>query len=282
MIKRAITLARLYFAQSWLSYHGRFAITHPFGYITSKIGFPFFLMVFFIFLGKFVGFADPLYIVIGHILLIPSNNGMCGVTLAIGDERQWGTLSYVLGSPAPRAPVFIGRATYYILDGFVTALIGFGIAAGIFHMDLGQVNFGLLAGCVLLISATSTGLGFLFGSIALVSRDGWTISEHLPAGDLHPGGRQLPDHSAAGISAKGCLRPAPDARCAGGTGDPGRRGLERDQRADGGRSAGGGSLHPDRLLCISADREAQHHPGDAGRDLKKSLRNSLQKPDTIF
>jgi len=175
MIKKAITLARLYFAQSWLSYHGRFAITHPFGYLASKTGFPFFLMIFFIFLGKFVGFADPLYIVIGHILLIPSNNGMCGVTLAIGDERQWGTLSYVLGSPAPRAPVFIGRATYYILDGFVTALIGFGIAAGIFRMDLGQVNFGLLAGCVLLITVTSTGLGFLFGSIALVSRDGWTI-----------------------------------------------------------------------------------------------------------
>ena len=175
MINKTVTLLRMYLAQAWLSYHGRFAITHPAGYIASKIGFPFFLMVFFIFLGKFAGFADPLYIVIGHILLIPSNNGMCGVTLAIGDERQWGTLSYVLGSPAPRAPVFIGRATYYILDGFISTLLGFAIAAGIFHMDLTHVNFGLLAGCVLLITATSTGLGFLFGSIALVSRDGWTI-----------------------------------------------------------------------------------------------------------
>jgi ABC-2 type transport system permease protein len=175
VIKRLLTLARLYLAQAWLSYQGRFSIMNPFGYITSKIGFNFFLMIFFIFLGKFAGFADPMYIVIGNILLLPAANGMCGLTLAIGEERQWGTLSYVLGSPAPRGPVFTGRATFYILDGFATALIGFGIAAGIFHMDLSHVNFVLLTGCVLLLSATSSGLGFLFGSISLISRDGWTI-----------------------------------------------------------------------------------------------------------
>jgi ABC-2 type transport system permease protein len=175
MIKQGLALARLTLAQALLSYQGRFSIMNPFGYITSKIGFNFFLMIFFIFLGKFAGFADPLYIVIGNILLLPAANGMCGLTLAIGEERQWGTLSYVLGSPAPRGPVFTGRATFFILDGFVTALIGFGIAAGIFHMDLSHVNFALLTGTVLILSATSSGLGYLFGSIALISRDGWTI-----------------------------------------------------------------------------------------------------------
>jgi len=147
MIKALARTVRLYVAQAWLSYHGRFSITNPFGYITSKLGFPFFLMVFFIFMGKFVGFSDPLYIVIGNLLLIPANNGMAGISLAIGDERGWGTLSYVLGSPAPRAPLFIGRALFYILDGFVTALLGFVIAAGIFHMALNQVNFVLLMLC---------------------------------------------------------------------------------------------------------------------------------------
>jgi ABC-2 type transport system permease protein len=100
---------------------------------------------------------------------------MLGVTLAIGDERQWGTLSYVLGSPAPRVPIFLGRALFYILDGFITTLLGFAIAAGIFHLDLSRVDFGLLVICILLIAVTSSGLGFLFGSISLVSRDGWVI-----------------------------------------------------------------------------------------------------------
>jgi len=175
MMRAFIHQARLYMAQAWLSYHGRFAITNPFGYITSKIGFPFFLMIFFIFMGKFVGFSNPLYIVIGNILLIPANNGMAGVTMAIGEERQWGTLSYVLGSPAPRTPIFIGRAAFYILDGFITALLGFWIAAGIFHMELSQIQIPLLMICVLLIAITSSGLGFIFGSISLLTRDGWTI-----------------------------------------------------------------------------------------------------------
>ncbi len=175
MIDKFVHIIRIYFAEAWLSYQGRFAITSPFGYIAGKLGFPFFLMLFFIFMGKYVGFSDPLYIVIGNILLIPASSGMGGVTLAISDERQWGTLPYVLGSPAPRGPVFRGRAFYYIVDGFVTALLGFGIAAGIFGLDLSTVNIFLLMICSLLIAVTSSGLGFLFGSISLVTRDGWMI-----------------------------------------------------------------------------------------------------------
>jgi ABC-2 type transport system permease protein len=175
MIKSFVHSIRVYFAEAWLSYHGRFAITSPFGYLAAKIGFPFFLMLFFIFLGKFVGYTDPVYIVIGNILLIPASSSMSGVTIAIGDERQWGTLSYILGSPVPRAPIFLGRALFYILDGLVTALLGFAIAAGIFHLDLSQVNFVVLFACTLLLAITSSGLGFLFGSISLISRDGWII-----------------------------------------------------------------------------------------------------------
>ena len=175
MIKSLLQTLRLTMAQAWLSYQGRFAILSPFGYIASKLGFPFFLMLFFIFLGKFVGFTDPVYIVIGNILLIPASYGMSGVTYAIGEERSWGTLSYVLGSPAPRAPIFMGRAIFYILDGFLTAVLGFAIAAAIFRLDLSRINFAMLLLCTFLLAISSSGLGFLFGSISLVSRDGWII-----------------------------------------------------------------------------------------------------------
>ena len=164
---------RLYLAQAWLSYHGRFAIISPFGYIASKLGFPFFLMLFFIFMGKAAGFGNPLYIVIGNLLLIPASSSMFGVSFAIGEERGWGTLSYVLGSPAARAPIFIGRAIFFILDGFLTAMLGFVIAAGIFRLDLSRINFGMLILSAFLLAITANGLGFLFGSISLVSRDGW-------------------------------------------------------------------------------------------------------------
>jgi ABC-2 type transport system permease protein len=166
---------RLYFSQAWLAYHSRFAITNPFGYFTAKFGFAFFLMIFFLFMAKYLGFLDPQYIIIGNMILIPANGSMCGLTLSIGDEREWGTLSYVIGSPASRAIIFLGKSFFYVLDGFLTALIGFGIAALIFHIDFSQIDFGLLLSCVFLIALTSTGMGFIFGSISLTTRDGWPI-----------------------------------------------------------------------------------------------------------
>lgn len=166
---------RLYLAQAWLAYHSRFAITNPFGYFTAKFGFAFFLMIFFIFMAKYLGITDPQFIIIGNIILIPANGSMCGLTLSIGDERQWGTLSYVLGSPASRALIFLGKSFFYVLDGFLTGLVGIAIAALIFHINFSQINFRLLILSVFLLAATSTGTGFIFGSISLITRDGWTI-----------------------------------------------------------------------------------------------------------
>jgi ABC-2 type transport system permease protein len=197
-MKSLLQTVRLTFSQAWLSYNGRMALITPLGYLASKLGFPFFLMLFFIFLGKFAGFADPLFIVIGNILLIPASGSMFGISYAIGEERGWGTLSYVLGSPAPRAPIFMGRALFYVLDGFLTAGLGFAIAAGIFHLDMARINFGMLSLCTLLIALTSSGLGFLFGSISLVNRDGWIflntflealyimVGVNFPVGSLPP------------------------------------------------------------------------------------------------
>jgi ABC-2 type transport system permease protein len=166
---------RLYFSQAWLAYHSRFAITNPFGYFTAKFGFAFFLMIFFLFMAKYLGFLDPQYIIIGNMILIPANGSLCGLTLSIGDEREWGTLSYVIGSPASRAIIFLGKSFFYVLDGFLTALIGFGIAGLILHIDFSQIDFGLVLTCVFITACTSTGLGFIFGSISLTTRDGWPI-----------------------------------------------------------------------------------------------------------
>ncbi len=175
MMRNPSHTIRLYWAQARIAYQGRFAITHPLGYIAGKLGFPFFMMLFFIFMGKFVGFNNPVFIVIGNVLLIPASSGMFGITLAVGEERNWGTLSYLLGSPAPRLPLFLGRALFFILDGFLTCLLGFAIAAGIFHLDVSSINFPILLLSLLLVTLSSCGMGFIFGSFSLVSRDAWVF-----------------------------------------------------------------------------------------------------------
>ena len=170
---------RLYFIQAWFSYRALFAWSTPFNYIASKLGFPFFSMLLFIFLGQSVGLNDPVYIVIGNILLLPSLNGVMGISMTIGGEKQFGALSYLLGSPAPRSAVFIGRAFFHIIDGFIAVLVALPIAILVFHLDLSQTNFLLLALCVLLVCITSTGLGFIMGVVTLLSRDGWMITSTL-------------------------------------------------------------------------------------------------------
>ncbi|KAF0111125.1 MAG: hypothetical protein FD147_1063 [Chloroflexi bacterium] len=179
MIKSVIRIVRLYFFQAWFSYRALFAWSTPFNYFASKMGFPFFSMLMFIFMGKYVGLNDPIYIVIGNILLLPSLNGVSGMSMTIGGEKQFGALSYLLGSPAPRAPLFMGRAFFHILDGFITVLVALPLAILIFHLDMSQTNFLLVGFCILLISVTATGMGFIMGTVTLVSRDGWMITSTL-------------------------------------------------------------------------------------------------------
>jgi ABC-2 type transport system permease protein len=102
-----------------------------------------------------------------------------GVAMTIDFEKQFGAMSYLLGSPAPRAPLFLGRALFHILDGFATVAVGLPIAILVFHMDIIHIQWGLVLLCMLLIAVTTSGVGFILGSISLVSRDGWMITSTL-------------------------------------------------------------------------------------------------------
>jgi ABC-2 type transport system permease protein len=170
---------RLYLFQAWFSYRALFAWSTPFNYFASKFGFPFFSMLLFIFMGKFVGFTDPVFIVIGNILLLPSLNGVMGISMTVGGEKQFGALSYLLGSPAPKAPLFLGRAFFHILDGFITVLVTLPIAVLIFHLDIALINIPQTVLCLILISITATGIGFIMGTVTLLSRDGWMITSTI-------------------------------------------------------------------------------------------------------
>jgi ABC-2 type transport system permease protein len=171
-----IRILRLYLIQAWFSYRALYAWSTPFNYLSSKFGFPLFAMVLFVYMGKFVGLTDPLYIVLGNILLMPISNSIYGVSMAIANEKDFGALSYLLGSPAPRAPLFLGRALFQIVDGFITVAVALPIAIFFFHMNLSIMNLPLVIFCTILITVTTSGIGFLMGSISLITRDGWMIT----------------------------------------------------------------------------------------------------------
>jgi ABC-2 type transport system permease protein len=147
------------------------------GYIAYKVLLPVTQILFFVELGVYgTGRQNALYFALGNALQVTAQAGLYGVISTVANERQFGTLPMLLGSPANRLVTFLSRAIVNVLDGIVTVLIGLAVTVLIFGLDLHRANLLLLGLCVLLISMTTAGLGLLFGSLGLIMRDAITIA----------------------------------------------------------------------------------------------------------
>jgi ABC-2 type transport system permease protein len=179
MIEQISGHLRVYFASAWYSYRALYAWQTIGPYMSGKVVFPIAQMLFFLFLGKLAGTPDPLYIVLGHILLLPATNGVLGVSMTIGGERDFRTLPYLIASPAPRGPLFLGRSLVHVIDGLLSTIAAFILGVLFFHIDLTHSNLALTVLCILLLSMTSCGLGLVLGSLSLRSREVWTITSMI-------------------------------------------------------------------------------------------------------
>ena len=176
MIENLRQNVRLYFASAWYSYRALYAWQSFAPYISVKIAFPLAQMLLFLFMGRLAGLTDPLYIVIGNILLLPATNGVSGVSMTVNGERDFRTLPYLIASPAPRGPLFLGRSLVHIIDGLLSTIMALILGAIFFHVNLTHSNLPLTALCILLLSVTSCGLGLILGSLSLRTREAWTIT----------------------------------------------------------------------------------------------------------
>lgn len=172
-----MTLLRVFVGSSLLQYRAMFNWATPLGYLAYKILLPICQLIFLVELGTFAtGRNNTLYFAIGNALQVTTINGIFGVVMTVGNERQYGTLPLLLASPTNRLATFLGRAFFHVIDGMSTVVLAFAVAALLFGLDLGHSNIPLLAGCILLISVTTSGLGLMFGSLSLIMRDVITIA----------------------------------------------------------------------------------------------------------
>ena len=167
-----MTGLRLFLHGCVIQYRALFNWATPLGYVASKILMPLWQMIFFVELGTYAtGQANALYFAVGNALQLTAVNGVFGVVMTVGNERWFGTLPMLLGSPANRLATFLGRALMHVLDGITGVVVGFLLAIALFGLDLRHADLPLLALCIVLISITTSGLGLMFGSISLVTRD---------------------------------------------------------------------------------------------------------------
>ncbi len=167
MPKLALSL-RVLVSGAWLSYVALSAWIEPAFWIACKIINPLGQMLFFVYLGTIAtGRETAGFYLVGNALQMAALNGVFGLTMVIGNERNAGTLVYLIGSPAQRLTIFWGRALFYILDGIFTVVLCFAWGA-LLGLDLRTANLPGLALTIVIAAISTCGLGFVIGSVSLV------------------------------------------------------------------------------------------------------------------
>jgi ABC-2 type transport system permease protein len=162
---------RVFFVGGGISYRALFNWITPLLYATTMLGSPLFQVLFFTYLGRYAGSEDDAFFIVGNAVQVAAMSGIYGMTMGIANERQFGTLSPLLATPANRLAVFSGRALPFIANGLVVSAFGFAVGWLLLDFEPAAGSVPALAFVVLVTTTSCVALGMLIGSIGLRARD---------------------------------------------------------------------------------------------------------------
>jgi ABC-2 type transport system permease protein len=165
--------ARVFLVGGRLAHRALFNWHHPGVYIPTMLGAPALQIIFFAYLGRWTGQADDSFFVVGNALATSAMAGIFGVVMSIGNERQFGTLQYVLATPARRVAIFHGRAVVSAVHG--VAVCAFGLAVGWLVLDvrIEPATLPALAVAVVVAATSCAAFGVALGAVCLRANDIW-------------------------------------------------------------------------------------------------------------
>jgi len=166
------TNLRIFFVGGVIAYRGLFNWIRPHIYIPTMLGSPLFQIVFFTDLGRYshAGNGDAFFIV-GNAVQVCGMSCVYGMTMAVANERWFGTLGPLLATPANRLAVFLGRGVPVFANGLLVSLFGFGVGAALLHFRPPAHSLPALLLVVCLTTVSCTSFGMVLGSIGLASKD---------------------------------------------------------------------------------------------------------------
>ncbi|GGN86996.1 hypothetical protein GCM10010112_69140 [Actinoplanes lobatus] len=159
-----------------LAYRALFNWTTPAMYVGTLLAGPTFQLLFFAYLGRQLQVADDRFFIVGNAVLAASTACVFGGTMAVANERRYGTLGHVLLSPRSRTVVFWGRVLPYAGNGLLIA--AFTLLMGVLLLGL-RIPAAALPGLALALAAGSLACGFFgltLGALGLRFRDVWVVS----------------------------------------------------------------------------------------------------------
>ncbi|WP_328466351.1 ABC transporter permease [Actinoplanes sp. NBC_00393] len=159
-----------------LAYRALFNWTSPAMYTGTLLAGPTFQLLFFAYLGRQLQVADDGFFIVGNAVLAASSACVFGGTMAVANERRYGTLGPVLLSPRSRTAIFWGRVLPYAGNGLLIA--AFTLTTGTLLLGL-RIPPAALPGLALALAAGSLACGFFgltLGALGLRFRDVFVVS----------------------------------------------------------------------------------------------------------
>jgi ABC-2 type transport system permease protein len=159
-----------------IAYRALFNWATPAMFIGTLVVGPLCQLLFFAYLGRQLGVANDGFYVVGNAVLATSALCLFGGSMAVLNERRFGTLGHVLLSPRSRALIWIGRGLPYAGNGILVA--AFTLVAGTLLLRV-HVPGGAWPGIALTLASASlacAAFGLVLGAFALRVRDAWLIN----------------------------------------------------------------------------------------------------------
>jgi len=166
------TAWRVFWYGGRMSYGMLFNWARPSIYIPTLIGGPTFQLLFFAALGSYASGRSPAYFAIGNAVQVSAVAGIFGMTMAIANERWFGTLPALLATPANRAALFAGRFLPFLANGLFVSVYAFAVGVVLLGVRLDPSTLGVVALALVVTVFSCTAMGALQGSVSLRLRDG--------------------------------------------------------------------------------------------------------------
>ncbi len=175
---------RVFWYGGRMSYGMLFNWARPSIYIPTLIGGPTFQLLFFAALGSYASGKSPAYFAIGNAVQVSAVAGIFGMTMAIANERWFGTLPALLATPANRVALFAGRFLPFLANGLFVSVYAFGVGIVLLGVRLEPSTIGVVALALVVTVFSCTAMGALQGSVSLRLRDGLLGANLLVMGFL--------------------------------------------------------------------------------------------------
>lgn len=163
---------RIFWNGGRISYAALFNWARPSIYIPTLLGAPTFQILFFAALGSYATGMAPEFFAIGNAVQVCSMAGIYGMTMAVANERWFGTLPALMASPANRAALFGGRFIPFIVNGFLVSAYGFVLCWVFLDVRFDAATLGVVVLAMIVTAFSCSAIGAVMGGVSLRLRDG--------------------------------------------------------------------------------------------------------------